>query len=202
MRRARGTMPGGRGTEGYTLVELMIVVVIVGVLGLLAAYGVRKYVANSKTTEARNALGQISKDAITAFERESMAAVVLTVGGKSKVARALCASASQPVPSTIASVTGKKYQSNPGAGLDWNKDVSTNKGFACLKFSIQQPQYYEYSYSSDGDVTVPTVGTAFTAIANGDLDGNGTQSTFKVLGAVANNNLFVGPNLIESNPEE
>ena len=38
--------------RGFTLVELMMVVCIVGVLAGLAVYGVRKYIVASKTTEA------------------------------------------------------------------------------------------------------------------------------------------------------
>jgi type IV pilus assembly protein PilA len=180
----------------------MVVVVIVGVLAVLAIYGVRKYVANSKTTEARNSLGQISKDASTAFERESMAGIILSKGTSTAAVRSLCASATQTVPAAIASVQGKKYQPNPAANTDWGKDESTNKGFACIKFMMQQPQYYMYNYSSNGDVNVPTQGTLFTATANGDLNGDTVQSTFVVLGSVANNSLFVGPNIVETDPEE
>jgi type IV pilus assembly protein PilA len=189
-------------TRGFSLVELMVVVMIVGVLAVLGTYGVRKYVASAKTAEARNSLGQISKGAITAFEREAMAKIVLTKGAASGVTRALCGSATQKVPQTIASVSGQKYQSNTAPTTDWTKDEATYAGFFCLKFSMTEPQYYMYNYSSDGNLTTPTQGTKFTATANGDLNGNGVESTFMVFGAVASNNLYVSPSISESSPEE
>ena len=45
--------------RGFTLIELMIVVVIMGVLASLAIYSVNNYIQKSKTTEPREVVGQI-----------------------------------------------------------------------------------------------------------------------------------------------
>lgn len=180
------------------MIELMIVVAIVGILAVLAIYGVRKYLANAKTAEARNSLGQISKDQAAEYEGEHMQATVLGLGSTAAMSRALCGKEAAMVPAAVPA--GAKYQSQPS---DWNAGAATTppSGFACLKFTMDAPQYYAYSFTSTG--TSGNAGDTFLASANGDLNGDKVLSTFSITGQI--NTSFVlniAPNMLEVNPEE
>jgi type IV pilus assembly protein PilA len=176
----------------------MIVVAIVGVLALLAAYGVRKYVASSKSSEARNALGRIANGAVIAYEDEHMSQGVLTGGTSTGVTRTLCYTASATVPATPASIQGRKYQSN---ATEWDIDSTVSGvGFSCLHFTIDDPQYYLYGYTVTG---TSSIGDSFTASANGDLNGDGLLSTFSIAGAIGSDYVVhLAPSLAEILPEE
>jgi len=176
--------------------EAAVAVVVAGTLALTSSACMRRYIANSKTAEARNSLGQIAKLAAAAYEREKMPSVI-GAGAAAAPVRELCASASKSVPASAAAIRGMKYQS---AMSDWTVDAPDG-GFACLKFAMDMPQYYQYSYVRSGKGSA--TGDSFTGTANGDLNGDGVLSTFQIRGAIgAGGMLNVAPTLVETNPLE
>jgi hypothetical protein len=84
-------------------------------------------------------------------------------------------------------------------------DGTLAKGWQCVKFSMQDPQYYMYGYTASGTLGVKD--ETFGGTAQGDLDGNGSVSTFGLGGKIQEDTggalvVTIAPNISEDKPDE
>ena len=156
--------------RGYTLIELMVVTVIVGVLATLAVFGVRKYITASKGSEAISILTSI-KGAEENYRDETF--VYLGLGA-------------------FTSTDWHPRSTPTTSKMDWGADNGdASDVMTTLGVQTTSPVYYVYTVvagrSGDSFPTPPTTQTSFNfpssaaepffiAVAKGDLDGNGTFS--------------------------
>ena len=178
--------------RGFTLVELMIVVAVIGVLAALAIYGVRRHLASAKTVEAKNTIGAICRGSAQAYERVATAAEVLGEGAAGQQAvHALCRSSTKVPASPPAA---KKYQPKTTDGDDFQGGDGTT-GWQCLKVVMLSPIYYSYQYTGPAGARLgppaAAPATGFEANAQGDLNGDGKPSTFARGGDVRNGDVVL-----------
>lgn len=192
---------------GFTLIELMIVVVIIGILAVLAIFGVRKYLGSAKSAEALSTIGAINRAAVAAYERESAPSELIEGKSSSQTLHQLCAS-SAAVPTTDAAIQNKKYTASTAPNVDYHLGAGGSPtGWMCLKFEMSEPQYYRYKYTKGSSPALATNATApgggnWLAEARGDLNGDGMFSGFVTGGKIANGQPVTFTEIAQINPDD
>ncbi|NOY92146.1 MAG: prepilin-type N-terminal cleavage/methylation domain-containing protein [Deltaproteobacteria bacterium] len=178
--------------EGFTLIELMIVVAIIGVLAAIAIPAFINYVKRAKTSETGENLKSMFTGSAAYYSAEHWSMGVVAPG----------AAASAVAACTVSPAVTTNTINNQKTTLDWAVQPDD---FAAIGFQVADPVYYQYSIvGSTGACDGTALNTmVYTFRANGDLDADGTLSTFEVaVGSNSDNTLYRAPGIFVFNELE
>lgn len=172
---------------GFTLIELMIVVAIIGVLAAVAIPGFNKYIRESKQSEATGMLRSLSDGASLYYNTEHVFDTAGMIILKDFFPGCEPAGATAPaVCSNVTNYTGARLiaqRISPEDPALIKNDVPWNK----LNVSINRPFFYILTYTSD-----PTRGTSsFEAHAIASLEAE-DDSELMITGRCADGQMVIG----------
>jgi prepilin-type N-terminal cleavage/methylation domain-containing protein len=150
-------MAHARSQRGFTLIEIMISVAIVGLLASIAVPAFQKYTLRAKVVERRSVMMNIKRAVQDYYVRTG---VTVPGGGK------LDSGWNPPLPP----ITSKRQMLTNMAA--WNTYFSAAGGGSSVPLEIEGSVYYSYRFLLDET----PAGATITVLAAGDLDGDGIIS--------------------------
>ncbi len=171
-----------REQAGFTLMELMAVVVIIGVLSAVAVPSLRRFITKSRESEAPTNLAALARGARGYYNDEHMNLKTGVVSPpqfppSSTSTNLNSGYATMPNITPCKEIVGSpRYLANPAR---WHANHTTEP-WTNLKFAIATSHFFQYQYkaSNSGKDAVYTV----RAIA--DMDCDTSKSTFFFRGSI------------------
>lgn len=164
LRRVVGNRAHGseRRPSGFTLVELMIAVCIIGVLASVALPAYRKFIMNTQGAEATNSLGMLYKGAAAYWQRTFTDGTL----GSTELSHCVVFGPDPSVQPPLPAIPEKRT---------W--DFSTDPSYAALGFHKMGSSYFHHAMSANvlpdqcGDYREGQELNGFLTFA--DIDGDG-----------------------------
>ena len=157
--------------KGFSLVELMVVVAIIGILAMVAVPNFQKFTARAKQSEAKSNLS-----AIYSAERAFQAEWQVYNGGFSNIGYGPAGNLRYHHGFTGSNVNPGNFPSNPGAAPT---DLSTLVNTVCQDSPLTAASVLPCGYLRTPGLNVPALpanatsqDAAFIAGAAGDIDGD------------------------------
>jgi type IV pilus assembly protein PilA len=186
--------------RGFTLIELMIVVAILGILAAIAIPALSKYMRRAKTSEAKAQIAKMFDGASAYFQEEHVnrgATDFISSGGSiTERAPHLCPHWGTSVATGSAGITplisldcntgpgGRCVPAAGGSGPGYYEMTlwTANEVWNGLNFQEEQGHFFHYNFIY-ANSTTGFGACQFTSQAFGDLDGDQLFSTYERSGA-------------------
>lgn len=191
-----------KNAKGFTLIELMIVVAILGILAVVAVPALQKYMRRAKTAEAKTQLAKIYDAASSYFKSEHAergATNFIGDGGQVQgLAPHRCphpqdqplggeAGITPPLDVNCNMGPGSRCVPAANAAGDGYYDINAwndNPVWNGLNYMQEQGHYFHYNFISVNDPNTDGYGRCqFTAQAFADLDNDNIYSTYERTGS-------------------